>query len=45
MTAATVAKTEVRDELVARIDSAYTRLLELSNVTPLASMIIMTTCA
>jgi hypothetical protein len=35
MTAATVAKTEVRDELVARIDSAYTRLLELSNVTPL----------
>lgn len=34
MTTATVATTEVRDELVARIDAAYARLLEISTATP-----------
>lgn len=36
MTTATVATTEVRDELVARIDAAYARLLEISNTSTLA---------
>lgn len=36
MTTATVVTTEVRDELVERIDGAYAKLLEISNTSTLA---------